>query len=286
MVADADLVKAYKDGMTVSQVAEKYGVGDHYVFNRVKGLRSKRGPQVKWNEDFFEKIDSEEKAYWLGFLMADGSVVVRARENKYCMSVGLQIRDRGALEKLLCVVGRGVGLLRERDGRYVYCSLCSKKLCLDLISHGVVSNKSSGSDLYVVGVPEELLRHFWRGFFDGDGWITYCGRDRVTLLVGFGGVSEPLLNQLNEFLVRKGIVLKGKFLSVHLRGDDRLPFYVLKGYARNAEKILDLLYEGSTVSLDRKRQRWVDNVALRGVKRVRKKWGSNRLGLSVVQLIS
>lgn len=47
------------------------------------------------NHDYFEKIDSEEKAYWLGFIAADGYV-----NKANCVGVTLASKDHAHLLKL------------------------------------------------------------------------------------------------------------------------------------------------------------------------------------------
>lgn len=138
------------------------------------------------SENYFEIIDTEDKAYFLGFLYADGNTskdyldkrgIVR---KKKAIKICLQAEDRDILEKISMTINGEVrlrssfgelhdGTLREYLTWVVYC----KKMHQDLMRLGCPPAKTFNirfptSEI----VPDHLLRHFVRGYFDGDGCIS------------------------------------------------------------------------------------------------------------------
>ena len=96
-------VKEYLNGMSLREIAEKYHISRNNFSKYLKEhnipIRNQKITSRKYycNEDFFEKIDTEKKAYWLGFIMADG--YVQSHNNGKYLCIGLKIEDKGHLEK-------------------------------------------------------------------------------------------------------------------------------------------------------------------------------------------
>jgi hypothetical protein len=128
------------------------------------------------NESFFETIDTEEKAYWLGFLMADGSV--HAGQNQdgtghWNVKISLATADKERIEKFKITIGADNPIVDgsyfdERTQKIYYRSSIvthSKKMVLDLIDKGCVPNKEQilqwPSDN---SVSENLKHHFLRAW--------------------------------------------------------------------------------------------------------------------------
>ena len=117
----------------------------------------------------FETIDTEEKAYWLGFLYADGSV--SSKEHK--IELGLAEQDLKQIEKFRDFIGIMNKIsYRSTTKSYRY-SFRSESCKEDLIKQGCVPKKSLILNFPTENqVPKNLIRHFIRGYFDGDGWFT------------------------------------------------------------------------------------------------------------------
>ncbi len=114
------------------------------------------------NEQYFEKIDTKEKAYWLGFLYADGYMTQRFR-----LGIGIHKDDEILIDLFLQHLEADT--FKKRYYRnYAIIELMNKKLCGDLVRHGVVPRKSK-----IIEFPKlnsrELELTFLLGYFDGDG---------------------------------------------------------------------------------------------------------------------
>lgn len=122
----------------------------------------------KLDENYFEKIDSEEKAYWLGFIYADGC------NTRNQLVITLNKKDRELLVKFKKCLKSNLRITNTStnlNGKTFYQStirISRKKICNDLTNHGAIPAKS-----LVLTFPEWLdqkyIRHFIRGYFDGDG---------------------------------------------------------------------------------------------------------------------
>lgn len=120
-----------------------------------------------FNDDYFETIDSEDKAYFLGLLFADGNIYT-ARNR---VQITLANEDSYILKAFANCI-RYTGKLYIDREKYSKLILPSKKMCEDLTKLGCTPNKSLTLQ-FPTKVPKELIHHFIRGFFDGDGSITY-----------------------------------------------------------------------------------------------------------------
>lgn len=196
-------------------------------------------------EDYFDKIDTQEKAYWLGFIAADGCVGEQSGKPAVLI-VGLANLDWHHLEKLRECLGY-TGPIQDcpklgKHGAH-YLRVSSLRLCRDLGMHGCKPRKTRHMEVPLL--PEPLVRHWIRGFFDGDGYIgkhayghtvTFCGLPNVLEFVRSWGVSlglpeSKILQYTNTAVVRR-----------------------LSWSSREAIALLAFaLYDGATVSLDRKK---------------------------------
>lgn len=140
--------------------------------------------QKNYDENYFEIIDTPQKAYFLGLMYADGYVSHSKRllgNNKiyicYKMSISLQEQDKSILElfkrelkrpnELIKIINKDISINRAIQ----YCfTVSGQKIHDDLVKHGCVENKSLILQ-FPKTVPEKLMSHFIRGYFDGDGCI-------------------------------------------------------------------------------------------------------------------
>ena len=125
-----------------------------------------------FDETFFDKIDTEEKAYTLGVLYSDGNNMSHPTSGGFLIS---QLeRDKDILEKIKKSIKSTYPLKEETqkiNGKikytlYVYDKSITKKL----ENVGVLKNKSLTLK-FPTFISDDLMPHFIRGYFDGDGSI-------------------------------------------------------------------------------------------------------------------
>lgn len=199
---------------------------------------------------FFSKIDSAEKAYWLGFLLTDGCVTKRGE-----IIVSLKATDASHLALWRTAVGsqRRIsisGRMKSFAGYRWFCRTArlvikSNRLAADLFGLGVTPAKT-GHTIYPSGIPAELESHFWRGAVDGDGWLCWVkSGKRQQLVLGFTG-DLPMVQAFRNFVTRHTPTQA----QITRNGLKLFKFQVTDTYAY---AIAELLYRGSAVSLSRKR---------------------------------
>ncbi len=202
------------------------------------------GPKVHTiDETVFEAI-TEQSAYWIGYLMADGNIYTGKTGNP---RIGLTLaeRDREHLVKfrkfLNCSneISSKKSRLKGRTWIQYTLRAISKRIADRLIEFGVTPSKSLTAK--VIGL--ENNRHFWRGVLDGDGYIKNkdgVDGDRV-VVVG----SYDLMPQFRDF-IRSNI--PGSIVRV--KQDKRI--YRLYIYSYTARALVETLYHDCDIALDRK----------------------------------
>lgn len=120
------------------------------------------------NEKFFEELN-EKSSYWLGFLYADGCVRMRRSGE---LRLKLKDTDKSHIEKFLSDLNSNSPIKTYSDGKSNCCfaSLNSNKLVKSLFELGCLQNKTQ--KIRLPSLPDDLINHFIRGYFDGDGTIS------------------------------------------------------------------------------------------------------------------
>lgn len=161
-----------------AQLAKEYGVSRQgmRLFLKRQGLITKTKRRSNIDESFFDIINNEAKAYYFGLLCADGCNF----ENRSIISIALQERDGYILEKFREHLNAStkVALYDYRGDhptwqRHYRFQVWSPNISKQLAQKGCVARKSLILDFPSSSiVPDHLLHHFIRGYFDGDGSVT------------------------------------------------------------------------------------------------------------------
>jgi hypothetical protein len=172
----ADLSRMYTDeDISVEQMVSHFGCTWRIICHKASALRLRRPHpntcQVK--RDYFKTIDTNEKACWLGFIAADGTVDDRPR--RYSLRVDLQPRDLHWLQRLRDTIAPGATITQHRERSYSV-SISSKELVTDIVRLGIKRRKSY--NLTWPAVPDQFALTFLLGYFDGDGSFTRRARRR------------------------------------------------------------------------------------------------------------
>lgn len=194
----------------------------------------------KFNIDFFEEINTEEKAYWLGFLYADGNV--SNRDNT--ISIGLQLSDYTHLIKLKSSIESKLDVKLDYNRSRCRFRFANSKTKSDLNGHGLVPRKSHVLK-FPDTVPYLFIRHFIRGYFDGDGCIGIYKYDKNQIVrINCIGTRDMLSNILAFSMIQSNLH------KANSRGSDDVLHFQLSG--EKAYRFLTFVYSDSSVFLDRK----------------------------------
>jgi intein-encoded DNA endonuclease-like protein len=240
------IVAWYLEGKSANWIGKQFDVSHTVITKRVGTLGIKRSREeafkvskLECNHSYFKNIDSEDKAYWLGFLFADGNVT----DNKQpSLQVCLAESDTAHLEAFNNTLNSSYNV-----GHYNYknpvCQLRipSKELVEDLTTLGCGPRKTF--DLKPPSeekVPSELVRHFIRGYFDGDG----CKSGSHLVFLG----TEELLNWISKVLP---IDHSAKVYKPNGKNIYRLDLSL--GSELRDKAIYEYLYTDASIWLERKR---------------------------------
>ena len=180
--------------MSLQKIGENFGVSRN-VIKRVLVEQNVYNPNRKarkyyFNENFFEVINTEEKAYWLGFIAADGCIVPPrvGTTSGACLKIRLHPKDREHLEKFILALNSNL-VIKDRintgfsEGQpCIDLEINSIKMVRDLIDKGIVPHKSL--ILEPPKIDPKFNLHFIRGYFDGDGSIYHSNDILFFLLLG------------------------------------------------------------------------------------------------------
>lgn len=212
-----------------------------------------------FNEMYFDQIDTEAKAHWLGFILADGCILWNDQTGNYALQVVLQAIDADHLTTL----ERDLGGLRVprlefnslpsyRAYESAKLTWYSKYLTQRLIDLGIQPRKSGNEGLPIV--PAEFTHHLWRGVFDGDGCL-------VTQVKGLNLVPEYRFSLAGSRLMLEsfqawaqantGIRPQKIAKARNSRGEAKISVFYMNGN-RQIASLMTEMYRDSTRRLERK----------------------------------
>lgn len=160
--------------------------------DKTKTYRKNR--KYYFDENIFEEIDTPEKAYWLGFITADGCIETTKNEQRtyYRLKILLSKKDDSHLTKFAKFIGNeklnhiySTIYLNATQKEYEQATIQinSKKIINDLISLGIEPKKST-KERPPLFLKKEFIRDFIRGEFDGDGSIAMT-KSNITIVGSF-----------------------------------------------------------------------------------------------------
>jgi hypothetical protein len=186
----ADLVRMYTDeDISREQMIDRFGCTWRIICHKALDLelRRPRPNTCRVVRDYFHAIDSDEKAYWLGFLAADGAIFCNGRQ--YSVTLDLQPGDLHWVQRFRDTIAPGATVTRH-GSRSCSVSIGSKEMVRDLMALGIGPRKSS--TLEWPSISEPFVIPFLLGYFDGDGWL-YKRSDRNSWMWGLTGTLSFLI---------------------------------------------------------------------------------------------
>ena len=252
---------------SVLRISHELNIKYYQVYRIIKNekikIRSNKFNSLKHtcNDSFFWNINTVEKAYWLGFIFADGHVSIS--NNCYRLHLTQTLEDKDVLEMFIQDI-QFSGEIKIYPGQgsskdYGRVSITSEKLVKDLISQGCVERKS------LILLPpkinekdDSLVRAFIRGYFDGDGSITQNKSKQSNFKIC--GTSE-LLTWINRQLSRlsSSYVYDGKLYKK--RNDNKNNYYISYGGNQKTLDAMNILYsdlDKNSPKLQRKYNKYLE----------------------------
>lgn len=160
----------YANGEGLKIIARELGFSTSKAIKRiVEEYNFNRKEKRQVNIHIFDKINTPDKAYWLGFINGDGYV------SKYHLCIKLSSKDRGHLEKFAEFMNIDKSSIVDLMGQYnnpiCYIYVSSKYFVDKLRQIGIFSGKNDKEHV-PVNLPYKFISDYLRGLFDADGCIT------------------------------------------------------------------------------------------------------------------
>ena len=264
-ITQANICADYQNGMARRDIMKKYSIGDLTIVRVLQENNIEMFMRPRHNRDFtfFREIDTEIKAYWLGAMYADGNITYCGKYN--VAHASFSSTDLNWIEMFKSDLAYEGPITKEHHNKYdkdIYkINFGNKVIALDLINQGCIPAKSFTMEFPTL--PENLVHHFVRGYFDGDGCVYF---------------SQPTWHykESNEILVKSSVISGSKVFLERLVFE--LPCLNKKVLGRPGHEnnflvywntsdtciLYDYMYNGATRFLPRKKEKFDEYFKVRG----------------------
>lgn len=244
----------------VRQLCAREGLTDKVALKQSYWRKEDVGEKVSVNKEYFDVIDSEEKAYWLGYLVAKGRIQALTH-GRLVVTMNAAEKNVEHVYQLLTTLEAEVPLMEREttiDGQtfisYVasirshYLASRLKDLGLETARHDVTEVSEE--------IPEELVRHYFRGYYDGKGFVWQSpSRDSIRQFFLYG--STEFLEKFREIVSSaEGLYLESGYIY------DKDPVHKNHRFSivrrESVEGIWKYLYDGATIYQPRKLKQYED----------------------------
>jgi intein/homing endonuclease len=202
----------------------------------------------KYNFDtnYFNNIDNHQKAYWLGFIFAEGNIY------KNTLAIKLHNDDKYVLDRFKNDLSSQHIVKKVKNKNAHVLKIHAKHIVNQMNNLGIYPNKS-GIIEFPPNLNQEFYSSFILGYYDGDGWIS---KRNNSYLVGFCSASKNFINSLQKILKAldfgEGYCLEREF------GGNRKNGYQLTYYGDAALALLNFIYSCNIPSITRKLDKFAE----------------------------
>ena len=253
-----EIVQYYKSKpMSFEDVSKKFGLSLPTIGKIIKEFKIPIWPKFKlyspnFEEDYFQNIDTENKAYFLGLLITDGNIYDKYKSKKHPPNINLtlQKKDKYMLEKLKEELKVNKQVASDGRGSFQL-AIFSHKMAKDLEKFGIIPNKTFVT-CFPNNISKELMPHFVRGLIDGDGSISFYSRPNRkvhTKAVRMCGANPDFLNSMLNFLHEE---IGTQKLNLYQEKENLWSFAFRS--KDDMEKIINYIYKDANIYLFRKKE--------------------------------
>lgn len=253
----------FKKGLTPTMIANELGINPknmHYYIKKYNIEVVNKNRSYHCNDEYFDNIDTENKAYLLGFIIADGYL---SEKRRICLNNSIDdisilelFKQEVAPDSKIIMSNKQTGVkFRKKQGTIRITSHHMYKTLTEV--YNIIENKTK-HDTFKFNmdlIPKNLLHHFIRGFFDGDGSVSFYKTNK-TIFFNFSFIfnskdfAEQIGNIFEELFDIKPVYYKiiGKTCEYYT-----LRFNYYRNRSRKIKDIFNWLYKDSTICLKRKK---------------------------------
>ena len=242
-------IEEYKLGkLSLAKIAGKYQIDRGHLSDMLKRenveiINKQNLPRV--NEHVFDSIDTEEKAYWLGFMFADGNI----GKNRDSIELSLSSKDYEHMlkfKKFLQYINNlkitNTNFINSKRVRLVF---NSKNMHNTLNAYGCVPRKSLILEFPKIEIFKDtnLIKDYIRGYIDGDGCLSYFDKLHKSPNITILGTKKFLEELLKHIPIKANI-------------NKRNNIYILNISRKKAYDLSNYIYSNCTIYLERKYLRY------------------------------
>lgn len=254
-----EIVRLYQEEWATKKIADRFGISTVAVLGILKRrnviIRSQSELQRKYpiDETFFDVIDTQEKAYFLGILYADGY----NDTSRNSVNLSLKEEDKRLLVDLSNLIQPSKPLqfikLQQPTWSDQYrLVIANKHISKRLAELGCIKAKS-----YTLSFPDffplELVPHFIRGYYDGDGSLM-CHNNKIYSISIVG--TESFCSALAK-IFKKELAVGSYIRARHKDKKHNIRMLEISGN-RQVLRVLNWLYCDATIYLKRKQKKYLD----------------------------
>ena len=257
---EVEFIKENYMEMKTSDISQKLSRTMSAIELKASKLGLKKYPYT-CDYHFFDEIDTEEKAYWLGFLTADGWINKNDKNNAGVTGIELQYGDINHLKKFNKSIGGNYKITdrwkscpistSDKEKKHHLCCIRIFSLTMynSLVDKGFTKDKSF--NCHIPNIRQDLIRHYVRGYFDGDGCFIFTNK---SFHINFITASKMLNDDIVKILRFENF----NFTESSYTNDYNTTMYKIDIY-RQQDKInfLDWIYQDSGIYLDRKYKKYL-----------------------------
>ena len=256
-----EIVQMYTSGMTSTEIAKKFNCIDSSIINRLRDWNIECRPCSFYkthfiNENFFEKIDTEEKAYIFGFFCADchvnesGSIIFSIIDKEIAVKIANIMKYSCELQEMDGKINKNQDGFTNKQYRMHF---CSQKMRDDLVRLGCCYRKTYYLDFPNFNqVPKNLIKSYLLGLQDGDGSIYSSNSQWAASICGPFNLCKGINDFIKEELNINGYVYYHQKCSI----TDIYIYRIAK--TTDLKTYLDWLYKDATIYMERKHKKYLE----------------------------
>lgn len=253
-----EIIDKYVSGVSINKLSKEYGFDWHFIKKMLVENGVVIRKRYKINENYFDVIDTPNKAYILGFLYADGCNSSNYDKKRYCATITLQSSDAQILYDIKNEIECDAPVkFRQYNGCQVATfDICNKHMILKLHDLGLIPNKTLTLK-FPEWLDKKLYPHFIRGYFDGDGCITSNNRKMSPQL------SVSIVSTVDVCTFISNIVFDECNVNAHVYDvghqecSNIIKTFMLTGNLQ-CKRFLTYIYQDADLKLLRKYQKYID----------------------------
>jgi predicted transcriptional regulator len=257
---EINFIKDYYMEMKTSDISKILNRTNSAIELKASRMGLKKYPYM-CDYHYFDDIDMEEKAYWLGFLTADGWINKNDKNNAGVTGVELQYGDINHLKKFNKSIGGNYQITdrwkscaissKDKEKKYHLCCIRIFSLTMynSLVNQGFTKDKSY--DYHIPYLRADLIKHYIRGYFDGDGCLCFTNK---SFCINFTTASQMLNNDVANILKSKGFNFSE---SSYISEFGTVIYRIDINKQQDKINFLDWIYKDANIYLDRKYKKYL-----------------------------